>query len=31
MNEPLLQVSELGAGYGEMPVLEAVALKIFPG
>jgi branched-chain amino acid transport system ATP-binding protein len=31
MNEPLLLVSELGAGYGEMPVLEAVALKIFPG
>ena len=31
MNEPLLQVSELGAGYGEMPVLEAVALEIFPG
>jgi branched-chain amino acid transport system ATP-binding protein len=31
MSEPLLLVSELGAGYGEMPVLEAVALKIFPG
>jgi branched-chain amino acid transport system ATP-binding protein len=31
MNEPLLRVSELGAGYGEMPVLEAVALEIAPG
>jgi branched-chain amino acid transport system ATP-binding protein len=31
MNEPLLLVSELAAGYCEMPVLEAVALKIFPG
>jgi branched-chain amino acid transport system ATP-binding protein len=31
VNEPLLLVSELAAGYGEMPVLEAVALKIFPG
>ena len=31
MNEPLLLVSELAAGYGEMPVLEAIALKIFPG
>jgi branched-chain amino acid transport system ATP-binding protein len=31
VNEPLLLVSELAAGYGEMPVLEAVALKILPG
>ena len=31
MNEPLLLVSELGAGYGEMPVLQAVALRILPG
>ena len=31
MTEPLLLVSDLGARYGEMAVLEAVALKIFPG
>jgi branched-chain amino acid transport system ATP-binding protein len=31
VNEPLLLVSEFAAGYGEMPVLEAIALKIFPG
>jgi ABC-type branched-chain amino acid transport systems, ATPase component len=31
VNEPLLLVSELAAGYGEMPVLEAIAVKIFPG
>ena len=30
MNEPLLLVRELAAGYGEMPVLEAVTLKIVP-
>jgi branched-chain amino acid transport system ATP-binding protein len=31
MNEPLLLVSELGAGYGEMPVLQDVSLRILPG
>ena len=31
MNEPLLLVSELAAGYGEIPVLKTVALKIFSG
>jgi branched-chain amino acid transport system ATP-binding protein len=31
MNEQLLLVSELAAGYGEMPVLEAVTLKIAQG
>ena len=31
MNDPLLLVTELGAGYGEMPVLQAISLKIFAG
>ena len=31
MNDPLLLVTELGAGYGEMPVLQAISLKIFMG
>src|SRR5439155_11229373 len=31
VNEQLLLVSELAAGYGEIPVLKAVALKIFSG
>ena len=31
MNEPLLLVSELGAGYGEMPVLQDVSLRILSG
>ena len=31
MNEPLLLVTDLGAGYGTMPVLQAISLKIFAG
>lgn len=31
MNDPLLLVTELGAGYGEMPVLQAISLEIFAG
>jgi branched-chain amino acid transport system ATP-binding protein len=31
MNDPLLLVTDLGAGYGEMPVLQAISLKIFMG
>jgi branched-chain amino acid transport system ATP-binding protein len=31
VNDPLLLVTELGAGYGEMPVLQAISLKIFAG
>jgi branched-chain amino acid transport system ATP-binding protein len=31
MNEPLLLVTDLGAGYGEMPVLEAISLEISAG
>lgn len=31
MNEPLLLVSDLTAGYGDMPVLRAVELNVFPG
>lgn len=31
MNEPLLLVSNLTAGYGDMPVLRAVELNVFPG
>jgi len=31
VNDPLLLVTELGAGYGEMPVLQAISLEIFAG
>lgn len=31
MNDPLLLVTDLGAGYGEMPVLQAISLRIFAG
>ena len=31
MNDPLLLVTDLGAGYGEMPVVQAISLKIFMG
>ena len=31
MNDPLLLVTDLGAGYGEMPVLQGIALRIFAG
>ena len=27
---PLLTIQNLGAGYGEMPVLHGIALEIFP-
>jgi len=31
LSEPLLKVTDLGAGYGEMPVLHSVALEIAAG
>lgn len=31
MSEPLLAVTDLGAGYGEMPVLHSLAIEIQPG
>jgi len=31
MNDPLLLVTDLDAGYGEMQVLQAISLKIFAG
>ena len=31
MSDPLLLVTDLGAGYGEMPVLQAISLRIFAG
>ncbi len=31
MNNSLLQVTDLGAGYGEMPVLQSIALEILAG
>jgi branched-chain amino acid transport system ATP-binding protein len=31
MNEPLLRVTDLGAGYGAMPVLHSIAIEILAG
>jgi len=31
MSEPLLRVTDLSAGYGEMPVLRDIALEVFAG